>query len=122
MGAVETFLILSCVTISSFTVFELTTRNSMNAVPFTGGRMRAFITSGEGGGGAGATAGAASFFGVEAVLFADWAKAAVASARQQRTAADVSAGRLIVFLLRGYPDSRPATRRRAIRGEYTPLH
>src|SRR5690349_9708526 len=99
IGAFETFLILSSVTISPFTVFELTTMNSMNAVPFTGGRMRAFMTSGEGGGGAGATAGAASFFGVVAVLFADCARAAVASARQQRPAADVSARRLIAFLL-----------------------
>src|SRR4051812_39395559 len=112
MGEVSTFFTLMTLRTSPLTTLGGPAMNSRTAVPLTGGFIRAFISSSETGAGAAATAGVASFFGeavvlgVAAALLAACAKAAVAGARQHRTAANVSAKRLIVFLL-GYRDPRP---------------
>src|SRR4029450_13971315 len=97
IGALSTFFTLTVLTSSPLSGFGWPGMISLAPVPFTGGFIRAFINSVDSGGGAGA---ASLLAGVAAADLLDCAKAAGASARQQK-AADVSARRLIVFLLRG---------------------
>src|SRR6185436_16376418 len=94
IGASDTFLTLVTVTTSPPTFLDWPGITERYAVPFTGGLIRAFSSSGEGGA-AGATAGVTSFLtGGAAADLLDCAKAAIGRARQQRAAANVSAGRL----------------------------
>src|SRR4051794_40533192 len=101
IGPLSTFFTLTMLCTSPLTTLTGPETNSSTAVPLTGGRMRAFINSGDTGAGAVATAGVASFLGVAVEAAALWvcAKAPVESDRQQSRAADMNARRFIVFLL-----------------------
>src|SRR6476660_4411910 len=94
IGPLSTFFTLIVLSTSPLTTLTGVARNSMAAVPLTGGFMRAFISSADTGAGVVLVAGLASCLGA---VLAAWAKTGPESARQ-KSAADGNARRLIEVL------------------------